>query len=361
MNVLFIAPYPKNIGPSQRFRFEHYLPFLKKEGINYSYNTFINRDDYRFFHAKGAYFKKASIVLKGFLNRLLLLFNLKDFDFVYIHREAAPVGPPVFEWFIAKILGKRIIYDFDDSIWVYQASEANPFAAKIKCTWKVAKICSWSWKVSVGNQFLANYAKQYNSNVVIVPTVVNTENKHNMTKDQNLDIIKTIGWTGTFTNFVNFKLMLPALRKLKKEENFKILIIADRDPMIFDLQYEFLKWNIDTEIEDLIRMNVGLMPLLNEEVQLGKCAFKAIQYMALGIPAVVSPVGSNCEVVNNGVDGFWANSDDNWYVSLKRLLSDNALRESFGENARKKINENYSVKSSLPIFISLFKNTAHTN
>jgi glycosyltransferase involved in cell wall biosynthesis len=97
------------------------------------------------------------------------------------------------------------------------------------------------------------------------------------------------------------------------------------------------------------------MPLNNTEIELGKCAFKAIQYMSLGIPAVVSPVGANCSVVNDGINGYWADSDDQWYTALEKLILNTSIRIQMGKLAREKMQEQFSVNSSLPVFLNLFK------
>ena len=123
-------------------------------------------------------------MLKGMFRRFFTVFSLKGYDYIFIHREAAPFGPPVLEWIIAKVWRKKIIYDFDDAIWIPVSSAANPIAAKIKCTWKVASICKWSRIVTTGNQFLANYASQFCKDVRVIPTVVDTEKTHNKTKNQ---------------------------------------------------------------------------------------------------------------------------------------------------------------------------------
>ncbi|MBS1512381.1 MAG: glycosyltransferase family 4 protein [Bacteroidetes bacterium] len=353
MNVLFIAPYPKTIAPSQRFRFEHYLPEFDKLNIRYTYKTFVEANDYKVMFQQGRIFKKFLIIAKGFANRFALLFSLKKFDFVYIHREAALLGPPLIEWLIAKVFRKKIIYDFDDAIWIPLSSDANPIAKKIKCTWKVAKICKWSHIVSAGNDFLAAYASQYSRDVRIIPTVVDTVHQHNRTKNQN-DVPVTVGWTGTFTNFLHLPLAIPAIKRLQEKYNFNFIIIADKDPQPEGIRYQFMPWKLETEIDDLLRMNIGIMPLIKTDVQLGKCAFKAIQYMALGIPAVVTPIGANCQVVADGRDGFWADNEAEWYHCLETLLLNTDLRISTGSNAQKKIIEKYSVTATAPDFISLF-------
>ena len=353
MNILFLAPYPRFVTPSQRFRFEHYLPDLEKKGISYTYKTFIGIDDYKTMFQPGNSVKKTFIVLKGFAKRTLTLFTLRKYQFIYIHREASLLGPPVFEWIIAKILRKKIIYDFDDAIWIPLSSDANPIAAKIKCNWKVSKICTWSTIVTVGNQFLANYAKQYCRDTRIIPTVVDTQNVHNKNKNQE-ETPLTIGWTGTFTNFIHLPLATNAIKKLQDKYKFDFLIIADKDPELKDIAYSYKAWNKETEINDLLQMHIGIMPLISTDVQLGKCAFKAIQYMSLGMPAVVSPIGANCEVVDDRTNGYWADNEQQWYDALEKLIIDKDLRYKMGAAAKETIAKKYSVKATADSFMSLF-------
>lgn len=354
MKVVFITPAPPGISPGQRFRFEHYLELLKEKNIDFVLKPYISIPGWKILYNKGNTLKKSFILIKGIFKRIVLLFQLPKFDFVYLYRESAPFGPPVFEWFIAKILRKKIIYDFDDSIWINMSSSSNPKAAYIKCTWKVKYICKWSYITTVGNDYLATYARKYCSRVIVIPTVVDTEKVHNRVKDQ-LEEPLTIGWTGTFTNFYNLNLITEPVKMLQKKYRFSLLMIADKDPMLTGLTYEFIKWNKTTEISDLLKANIGLMPLYNTEVELGKCAFKAIQYMALGIPSVVSPVGANCKVVDNGINGYWADSDTEWYNSLEKLIASYELRNKMGIEAKEKILNQYSVNATAYMFINLFK------
>lgn len=292
-------------------------------------------------------------IMKGFARRIGLLFTLHRYDWVYIHREAAPVGPPVFEWLIAKVWRKKIIFDFDDAIWVSAASVANPGVAFLKCTWKVAHICKLSSIVTVGNDFLGDYARQYCKDVRLIPTVVDTDAQHNQLKNQD-DQPLVIGWTGTFTNFYNLLKITPVLARLKEKYAFTFLVIADKDPGFNDVEYIFRKWQVHTEIEDLMQFHIGLMPLENSEVELGKCAFKAIQYMSLGVPPVVSPVGASSVVVQNGVNGMWVDGADEWYLALEALFNNTDLRTQIGKAARDRIVNHYSVKATTERFFKLF-------
>lgn len=354
MNIIFLAPYAPFVSPSQRFRFEHYLQLLQKEGIQYNYSPFADIKTSQLMFSNGSLFTKVKGVTTGFVKRFILLFKLGKYDYVYIHREATPLGPPLFEWVTAKILNKKIIYDFDDNIWIKMSSTANPTATLIKCRWKVKYICKWSYITTAGNDYLLEFASKYCKKAILIPTVVDTSNLHNRTKNQHEEPL-TIGWTGTFFNFIYFYKITQPIRRLQEKYKFRFVIIADRNPQLTDVAYDFIKWNKASEIEDLLKLHIGLMPLDNTEIEFGKCAFKAIQYMSLGIPAIVSPVSANCKVVDDGINGYWADTEQEWYAKLETLLLNPDKRIEMGKLAQQKIENQYSVSATSKIFLDLFK------
>jgi glycosyltransferase involved in cell wall biosynthesis len=354
MNILFLAPYPKYISASQRFRIEIYFKAMEQAGIQYTYKTFMNERLYAILYTKGNTLKKITGLVKGFVKRFFLLFTLHRYNYLFIHREATPIGPPWFEFIAAKILRKKIIYDFDDAIWISLASTGNKLLAFTKATSKVKSICKWSTTVVVGNDFLANYAKQYSKNVIIIPTPVDTEREHNQLKNQQTNI-PVVGWTGTFTNLKFFDLVIEPLKKLQQEINFTMLVIGDKDPKLPLPNYQFISWKKETEIEDLLQINIGIMPLHNTEATKGKCGFKAIQYMALGIPALVSPIAINKQIVDDGTNGYWCANEEEWYNNLKIILKDAELRKEMGISARAKIVEHYSLLSTKKAFLKIFE------
>jgi glycosyltransferase involved in cell wall biosynthesis len=353
LKVLILVPGPENTLPSQRFRVEQYLNNVQRTKVQFVLSSFYFLWVWKVLYKKGHFAKKVAGICLGFIKRFLTLFTLSQYDFIYIHREAAPVGPPVFEWIIAKIWRKPIIYDFDDAIWVDASSAVNPMAARVKCAWKVKHICKWSYIITVGNSYLADFARQFNEDVRIIPTVVNTENRHKYLQQPH-DGIQTIGWTGTFTNFDQFELIEDAIIKLQERHKFRLQIIADKDPGFKNFAYEFLPWREESEIADLMQFDIGIMPLRDSTIQLGKCAFKAIQYMSLGIPAVVSPVGANCQVVENGNTGVWASTTEEWYQHLETLLLNKQVRSEMGKAARGRVIHKYSVVATQNNFTQLF-------
>lgn len=352
-SVFFITQGPLGINPGQRFRMEHYLPLLQQKGIPYKIAPFYNQKGWQTIFTNGHLLLKILLVLRGFLYRCLNLIQIVRYKYVYIYREAAPIGPPVFEWIIAKVLAKKIIYDFDDAIWVPVTSEYNTLVKPIKFYAKVRMICKWAYKVSVGNEYLAAYARKYNVATYVIPTVVNTASGHHLIKNQSTEPV-TIGWTGTFSTLQYLNQVLPALQQVEKLYNIDFIVIANKDPQLPLKHYRYIQWSAKNELHDLLQINIGIMPLTDDELAKGKCGFKAIQYMALGIPAVVSPVGVNSHIVDQGVNGFCCVTTGEWVTALSALITDAQLRQNMGSNARQKIETHYSVHATEQNFLNLF-------
>lgn len=352
--ILFIVQAPNGISPSQRFRLELYERTLKENNIDFHIQSFIDKSTREIVYKKGHVFQKVLGVIKGFLRRFAGLIKIPGYDFIVVYREAAPIGPPVFEWIYTKIFHKKMIFDFDDSIWVPVVSDNNKLIRFLKCSWKTKYICKWSYKISVGNMYLYEFAKRYNNNVILNPTCVDTVYYHNVIHSNNIDNV-TIGWTGSFSTLVYLNQVIEVLQELEKKYSFDFIVIADNNPHLPLKGFKFLKWNKQTEIEDLLKIDIGIMPLPDSEFERGKCGFKIIQFFALGIPAAASPVGVNTEIIEETVNGFLCLTKEQWYTALEKLLSDKYLRIKMGTEGRKKVEKNYSVKSNADNFLSLFQ------
>jgi glycosyltransferase involved in cell wall biosynthesis len=354
MRILFLAPYPVNESPSQRYRFEHYLEKLAQQGILFDYKPFLSRSAWKIFFKPGHYLHKTGSLLGGFLRRWILMTRIGKYDYVYIHREAAPVGPPVFEWIIARLYRKKIVYDYDDAIWIPSVSKHNKIALHFKWFSKVASICRMAQTVTTGNKYLADFAATYCKQVVIIPTVVNTQKIPARIQDHQL-AEPVVGWTGTLTTLKYLDIVLPVLQRLQEKMDFTFVVISNSDPKLPLKNYRFINWSSAAEVDDLLTMHIGLMPLYNGELEKGKCGFKAIQYMSLGIPALVSPIGVNEEIVDDGVNGFICETEYDWESKISLLLQDSSLRTVLGIAAKKKIEDQYSVKATEQAFLKIFK------
>jgi glycosyltransferase involved in cell wall biosynthesis len=354
MKILFIVPYPTDKAPSQRFRFEQYYELLNEKGIEFDIKPFLSNEIWDILYLPGRFLKKAFGILGGLFKRFLLLFKLKQYDYIFIHREATPIGPSFFEYFASRWLKKKIIYDFDDAIWIPNYSEANSFFSFLKGYGNVHKICSYAYKISCGNEYLCDYAKQFNSNVVYNPTTIDTNNYHNRVKDQSGEEF-VIGWTGSHSTIRYIGEIVPVIAKLEKKYKFTFRVISDFKPE-FELEsLEYVKWKKESEIIDLLGFNIGIMPLVNDKWANGKCGFKALQYMSLGIPALVSPVGVNSRIVDHGLNGFICDTPQEWETAIETLLKNRETLGEMSKQTRKKIIDHYSVKSNSDNFIGLFQ------
>ena len=351
--ILFLAPYPHGQAPSQRFRFEQYFNLLKNHGFEIEFRSFLNPKTWKVLYAKSSVLSKIIGILGSFWRRFILLFSMHKYDYIFIHRETAMVGPPIFEWIIAKVLRKKYIYDFDDAIWLPNYSDSNASFHRLKAYWKVKKIIKWADKVSVGNDYLKQFALKFNQNVNVIPTTIDLENSHSIETIQTEQIIN-IGWTGTHTTMEYLDDLIPVIQKLEHLFNFNFILISNEAPKYKLKSLQFIKWNKSSEIKDLASIHIGLMPLPNETWAQGKCGFKALQYMALNIPTVASPVGVNTSIIKDGENGFLCESQDEWFDKISLLLSNIEIRKEIGKKGKETIINNYSVAKIGTDYINLF-------
>ncbi len=352
-SILFIVPYPPGEAPSQRFRFEQYFDVLKKNGFQYTIAPFWSAQAWQLLYQPRHYFAKTGYFIAGVVKRFLLLFTMRKYQYIFLHREAMPLGPPLIEFIIGKLLKKKVIYDFDDAIWLSNTSKQNHLAGWLKWHRKVNAICRWSWKVSCGNDFLADYARKFNDNVVINPTTIDTDYHRPSGASKNSPPV--IGWTGTHSTAKYLALLNPALKELKKNHEFSIKIICDQRPAWNYNNFKFVLWQRKKEIEQLDSIDIGIMPLENTDWEKGKCGFKALQYMAMEKPAVVSSVGVNKDIIDHGKNGFLCSDMKEWVEFLSELLKSESLRKQLGKNGRQKVINSYSVSANSNLFLSLFE------
>jgi glycosyltransferase involved in cell wall biosynthesis len=205
----------------------------------------------------------------------------------------------------------------------------------------------------VGNELLAEFAGEYTRTVSIVPSTIDTDLYRVQPRPQNQ--LPIVGWTGSATTLPHLTALGPTLRRLRQREDFELRVIGCQTH-IEGVRVRCVPWDEETEVEDLRPLDVGVMPLPDDEWSRRKCGMKALQYMALGIPPVVSPIGVNTTVVRDGVNGFYARTEQEWIDRVGILLRDEPLRRVLGEEARKTVEQSFSAAAHAPRVAQILRN-----
>lgn len=364
--ILIIADHRLNRSPSQRYRFEQYLDFFRSNGYNYELSEIISEKDDQVFYHSGRHLTKAFVVLKSIFIRLKDLKRAKQFDVIFIQREALLIGSSFFEKQFFK--RSKVVFDFDDSIWLLDTSPKNKRFEFLKNPEKTKINAKHAHLVIAGNNYLANYAKQFNKNVHIIPTTINTDfHKPNLVIQNSIsDIDKSdkkivIGWSGSISTIKHFEIAIPSLIAIKNKygEKIQIHVIGQGYYTHPELNIISKSWSAQTEVNDICEFDIGIMPLPQDEWVKGKCGLKGLSYMACGVATIMSNVGVNPEIIEHEKNGLLADTTENWISALSMLIDNDELRKKLGEEGRKTVVEKYSVEANkhkyLEILNSLIK------
>lgn len=286
----------------------------------------------------------------------LEILKIKKGDIIYLQRTIYNKFFFVFIVFFKLIFGRKMIFDFDDAIYLHSF-------------FKTKTLSRLADAVVIGSHVLADWAKKYNKNVFIVPTCVKflSYNKYSrLRRPPNKKF--TIGWVGHGpAHFKNLKIIKPVFEELiKKGLVFKFILAGSlksqkvyslfRDIKGLDADFiDSVDWRDSEAMPKIIQnFDIGLMPLIDNEFNRGKCAFKAIEYMACAVPAIVSPVGESNYLIKDEENGFLAGSKEEWIEKITKLYQNKDLVEKIGNNAEETIAKNYSYEAITPKFIEIF-------
>lgn len=348
ISLAALVPYPIDSSPSQRFRIEQWRPLLERQGISVELRPFADDRLMEILHRPGRPLAKAALATVAVLRRLAELRRTRAADAVFIHRGACLFGPALVERLIGWA-GPPLLFDFDDAIYLLHTTAANRALGWLKFPGKTASLCRLSRHVVVANPGLAEYARRYNRQVTIVPSSVDTDKFRPRPKGPAGPRLR-VGWTGSSTSATHLELFAPMLRRAAAELPIELHVHSDRRPDLDGVAFEWHPWAAPSEAETLALFDVGIMPMPDDPWSRGKSAMKALLYMAMGVPAVCSAVGTNREVIADGQNGLLAGSEEEWIAALRRLAGDAALRERLGAAGRDTVERSYSARHCATLF-----------
>jgi glycosyltransferase involved in cell wall biosynthesis len=357
MKILFLAAYSE-LAASSRTRVYDYFPFLEKGGIEYKCLCFTPSFLHKLTSQHRGLFSKIAYFTAVFLIKIINIFKAiilaPSYDIIFIQKIIFPFGLEKF----LKLLNKNIIFEFDDAIFTDE-DEKKSFLNKIKANFKkngfanmlkVAKVCL------VENDYNRDIALKYCPWIEIITGPIDTERYFlKEKKDKEKQFI--IGWIGSSSTQKYLFLVEEALRELSKKYNIILRLSGvQKDFNMSGVNYQIEKWDIATEVAFAQSFNIGIVPLPDNAWTRGKGNYKLLQYMASGIPAVASPVETSKDMIKDGVNGFLANSHKEWVDKISLLIENENLRKKMGIEARKTMEDRYSLKMAAEKLVEIFEN-----
>lgn len=351
MKILYLTKYSRN-GGSSRLRSYQYFPFLEKNGLNIDVSPLFSEQ-----YLKNLYEGKSvkSEVVKGYIRRFFKLFSVAKYNKLVIEKELFPYLPAYFEK-ILTFLGVEYIVDFDDAIFHNYDRHPNYWLRKVLGN-KIDHVMHYAKHVIVGNDYLAHRADKAGAkNITIIPTVIDI-NRYPIKVWNNTPEKLIVGWVGSKSTFDKYFMQLSGQvqRLTKANINLYFHIIGAPDNGKFNDQVRFIPWTEDTEVQEILKFDVGLMPLIDSDWEKGKCAYKLIQYMACSIPGIASTVGANVEVVNEK-NGFLTSDIAGFEKIILLLLNDPALLLTKSAHARQDVEDRFTLQVQQKSILNILRN-----
>lgn len=363
MRILAVSNFPVEAAAT-RFRVAQFVEPLRERGIELDVRPFLNSEQFERMYASGGTLSKAAGMLGSVLRRSREVLSSRRYDALFVQREAMFFGPAVFEWMFQEIGNLPMVLDLDDATYVpYESPTYGPIGTRLKFFGKTDWLIRRAAAVTCGNRFIAEYVESKGTSAVVVPTVVDLDVFRPRESPVTDDDVLTLGWIGTHSTYPSLEWLSPVLQRLACDHHFVLRVVGSgREKIEIDgVTVENLRWSMNREVEDFRNLDIGLYPIVtsasaSEEWIKGKSGFKAVQYMAVGVPFVMSPIGVCAEIGINGETHLNAESAEDWYNSLNNLLSNPQLRMQMGQSARAHSVVNYSLATIIDRIEMLFGN-----
>ena len=347
MKVLALTSYPVEAAAT-RYRLEQFVGPLAERGITLKIRPFVDSNLFARLYRRESIARTALGLMWSALRRLRDAFAAREADVVLVQREAMLFGPPVIEW-LAKTAGQcPLVLDLDDATYVpYTSPTYGRFGKWLKCFSKTDDLIRWSEIVTCGNRAIAEYVSSKGATTSVIPTVVDTDYFKPGQRESN-DTPPVLGWVGTHSTYPYLESIVPVLEELARSYNFRLKIVGSgkEELSIAGIAFENLNWSLAREVQDFQSFDIGLYPIdtkLYGDWAAGKSGFKGIQYMAVGIPYVATPIGAIAEIGEAGVTHFNASTYEEWKNFLGVLISDRERRLAMGAAGRRYAEVHYNL------------------
>ena len=355
------ASYPKEAAAT-RFRLQQYVGPLQKRGIELAIYPFFEANAFAQFYHRESWPKTVLSLMASTFRRVLDTSAARKADAIMLQREAMLFGPPWFEWVTTKLLKRPMVLDLDDATYVsYTSPTYGRLGNVLKWFGKTDELIRWADVVVCGNSAIAEYAAGKGAHTEIVPTIVDTNVFKPLPQKSEQELV--IGWIGTHSTFPHLQSILPVIVDLARQHKFRLKIVGAGKESIDlpGIEVESLPWRLDREVADFRTLDIGLYPIdesIYEGWASGKSGFKAIQYMAVGIPYVATPVGGSGEIGEVGVTHFAATTNDEWYQALAELITNPEKRRAMGIAGREHVTRHYALEDQADKLAAILRSVA---
>jgi glycosyltransferase involved in cell wall biosynthesis len=345
LRVLALASYPIE-SASSRYRSTQFIEPLARRGIDVTFSPFLDASLFADLYTPGRLVRRSPRLLLATFRRIGAIVRAARADVVLVQREAMLFGPPLIEWIVTRVLRRPMILDLDDATWLpYPSPVYGRLAALMKGNGKTERLIRWSSAVTCGNPNIAADVRSRGAEAIFVPSVIDPRVFH---PRETANVIPVIGWIGTHTTYPFLERLKPVFDQLAREHRFELTIIGSGRADI-----DTRPWSMNAEAEDFRSFDIGVYPLTDDAWNARKSALKAVQYMASGVPFVMSPVGVCATMGVRDETHFLATTDEEWLTALRRLLTDAELRTRMGQAGRKFAEEHYSLERAADLLAAV--------
>lgn len=352
MNILIFTRH-QWLGASSRYRSIQYFPFFEKAGYSIIHRPLFT-DDYLRSRARGK--TPYLAVIMSYIRRFIsIIIDVRHADIVIVEKEILPYFPACAETAL-RYMGKPFIYDYDDAIWHAYERLGGGVIGRVLSN-KVAYLVKNAEHVIAGSHYIESQCVSWGaSSCTRIPTTV----PRSRYTGQALTVKKTVDivWIGSMSTGQYVIPLFPVFNRLHDIYGSTVRLIGCSSSLVaeFPSFIDAVPWSIDSEIDLLSSARIGIMPIPDNKYEQGKCGFKLIQYMGVGLPVVASPVGENRYIVQTDYNGYLANSAEDWFSALSRLIENESLAKQLGKQGYSLYRKKYSTESAAIRYINVLQN-----